>query len=165
MSASRVEPTNTQIIIATFDGTETADEAMKALARIDHDGWVNTADAAVLSRSQDGFVTARDVHELNVLRDTLAGAFGGAVVSLLGGPVGAAVGGVAGALGAGAAPDLTRFGLSRADIDVVAAQLPRGSSAIMAAVEPTVANKLMSDLQKLEAKIVRRVVRDAVAPS
>ena len=161
MSASRVEPTNTQIIIATFDGTETADEAMKALARIDHDGWVNTADAAVLSRSQDGFVTARDVHESNVLRDTLAGA----VVGLLGGPVGAAVGGVAGALGAGAAPDLTRFGLSRADIDVVAAQLPRGSSAIMAAVEPTVANKLMSDLQKLEAKIVRRVVRDAVAPS
>jgi hypothetical protein len=49
MSPSRVEATNTQIIIATFDGTEAADEASTALPRIEHDGWGNSADAAVLS--------------------------------------------------------------------------------------------------------------------
>ena len=161
MNATEGDPTRLQIIVATFSGPDTADQAMEALARVDRDGWVKTADAAVLSRSRDGFVTARDLHETNVLRNTLAGAIGGALIGLVGGPAGAAVGGVTGAVGAGTA-ELARFGLSRQEIDAVSTQLPRGSSAIVAAVEPTVANMVMSELQRVEAKIVRRLAREAV---
>jgi len=155
MNASKLELTNALIITATFDGTETADEAMRALARMDHGGWPKTADAAVLSRGQNGFVTAHDAHELNVLRDTLAGAFGGAVVALLMARVGP---GVAGAVSEGDLAGLSRVGFSRADIDAVSSELSPGSSVLVAAVEPTIANKLMSELQKLEAKIVRQML-------
>src|SRR5690348_4559382 len=109
--------TDMQIIVATFMGPDTADQAMNVLERVDSDGWVKTIDAAVLSRSQDEFVTARDLHETNVLRNTLAGAVGGAVIGILGGPAGAAIGVAAGAVGAGAAAELSHLGFSRDDID------------------------------------------------
>src|SRR6266516_3424283 len=96
MSTAR-EGIGTQIVVATFGGTDTAQHALDTLQRLQREGWVETMDATMLIRDQGGRVSIRGTQEVDPRRGALAGA----LVGLLAGPVGAAAGAIAGAAGAG----------------------------------------------------------------
>src|SRR4051812_42702188 len=129
MATNQAEGTNTQVVIATFTGPDTADRAMETIQRLDHEGWIKAADAAVLSRSQDGFVTVRDTHDITLVRDSIAGAIAGGLIGMLGGPVVGAAGAIAGGVGAGAASHHMNFGFTREEFEAIAAQMKPGTSA------------------------------------
>src|SRR5262249_49101966 len=150
----------TQIVVATFGGTDTAQHALEKLQQLDRQGWVKTMDAAVLVRNDDGQVSIRDTADVDGPHGALAGRLTGGLGGLLAGPVGAAAGAIAGAAGGGVGASLMHLGFNQDDLQGIVAELQPGTSAIVAAVEPTVGDKLASELEKLHGKIVRRVVRD-----
>ena len=63
---------DTQTVIAIFDGTDTAQQALETLQRLDREGWVKTMDAAVLVRGQDDKVTIHDTEDVDAPRGALA---------------------------------------------------------------------------------------------
>ncbi|HEY7066696.1 MAG TPA: DUF1269 domain-containing protein [Chloroflexota bacterium] len=149
-----------QIIVATFGGTGTAEQVLHKLRGLEREGWVRTLDAAILVRGQDGQPSIRDTEDVDAPHGALAGAVTGALVGLLAGPAGAAAGALAGAAGGGVGASMMHFGFDRDDLQAIVAELQPGTSAIVAAVEPTVGDKLVSELEELHGKIVHRVLRD-----
>jgi uncharacterized membrane protein len=163
---------DTQTIIATFDGTDTAQQALESLQQLDRERWVHAMDAAVVVRDQDGKVTIRDTQDVDALHGAVAGvisgalvgAFTGAEMGSVGGPVGAATGAVAGGVVGGISAHLMDFGFKSDDLQAIAAELQPGTSALVAVVAPTVGDKLVPELEKLHGKIVRRALpEEAIA--
>src|SRR5690242_18698997 len=101
MNTAGGEHMGTQIIVATFAGTDTAQQALDQLYRLGREGWVRTMDAAILVRGQDGQTSIRDTEDVDAPHGAIAGAVTGALVGVLAGPVGAAAGALAGAAGGG----------------------------------------------------------------
>ena len=84
------------IVIATFDDTNTALQGLRELQQLDDAGKLRLRDAAVVERRPDGTWPIADEAEEPAFGATVAGGLLGAVVGVLAGPLGLLLGGAAG---------------------------------------------------------------------
>jgi uncharacterized membrane protein len=151
-----------ELILASFDGEQAADAALKELKELQKDGVIIIANAAVLVKHADGRASFKETEDVRAPAGALFGAIVGAVVGLLGGPAGVIVGAAAGAATGGVAAHQIDMGFSDKDLRDIEALLPNGSSAIIALVSLEWVDQVVRALEELDARLWRQALKDDV---
>jgi len=151
-----------ELILASFDGEQAADAALKELKELQKDGVIIIANAAVLVKHADGRASFKETEDVRAPAGALFGAIVGAVVGLLGGPAGVIVGAAAGAATGGVAAHQIDMGFSDKDLRDIEALLPNGSSAIIALVSLQWVDQVVRALEELDARLWRQALKDDV---
>ena len=154
--------TPVELILASFDGEQTAEKALKDLKDLQKDGVISIANAAVLVKHADGKASFKETEDVRAPAGALFGAIVGGLVGLLGGPAGVIVGAAAGAATGGVAAHEIDMGFSDKNLKEIEALLPNGSSAIIALVTLDWVDKVVQALEALNARLWRQALKDDV---
>ena len=146
------------LIANSKDGAKQALEAAKAL---DHDGWIELMDYALISKDKKDHIRMQEMGD--ELSEKVAaasvGAAGGVAGGIVGGPVGAVAGAAAGAL-AGAGSMRVMESLVRDTLPVEFLEgLDADTSALAVVVEDRYAERLDEAFQKLGRTVQRELKR------
>ena len=133
-----------ELLIATFNDEEAANETLKALKTWSKSAEVKVVKSAVLVKDEKGKAHVHQDQDVSAGQGTLFGAVVGGVLGLLGGPGGAVVGAAAGAATGGATAATVNLGFSDEEIKAIRNSLPPSSSALITLVE----DKWVEDMQK-----------------
>ncbi len=156
------EPQSLDLLVAVFDGTEAAAEALRLLRYAEGGGAVRVVNGAVLVKDEAGNVTTHEPGDLKAPGGAVIGAVAGMLLGLLAGPVGAVVGGVVGAAGGGVAAGLHDAGFRDDDLGAIEQDMAPGSSALVALVERRWAEDVMRLVNQARGTIVRQALTDAM---
>ncbi|MEU2790091.1 DUF1269 domain-containing protein [Streptomyces sp. NPDC007100] len=125
---------NVLFLDLTAAGEGAARRALDALRHEDAEHRIVLREATVIARDADGDVTFPDSEDhTGTARGFAVGGLVGGLVGLLGGPLGAMVGFGAGGL-LGGAHDARRASADNAAVDMLAAEVPPGSTVLVAEV-------------------------------
>ena len=123
----------TQVIVAAFDGMDSAKEAFDDLKQLEKEKSIKIENAAILRKDHDSKLHVRDVKDMTGTRGAVLGGVTGAVVGVITGPVGwVALGGAA--IG-GLVAKLKDGGFDNSRLEQWGDQLKPGTSAIVAVVD------------------------------
>ena len=141
-----------ELVVFAFETETGAAEMRDELQRLQKQQLITLDDAAVVVRRQDGKVKVKQAVNL-VGEGALGGAFWGMLIGLLfWAPwLGLAIGAAAGALG-GAVGD---YGIDDKFIKEVGNSIDPGNSALFLLVRDVTPDKVMDELSKFDAKILR----------
>ncbi|NJM07985.1 DUF1269 domain-containing protein [Candidatus Gracilibacteria bacterium] len=123
-----------EVLIARFDDTSTAQQAVDSLTQLEKGGVLEVHDLARIVKHEDGKVEIKDEDNVTGKRGAIFGAIAGGLLGLIGGPVGMILGATAGAATGGVTANLVNMGFPKEDLQVVVDNTPAGSSAILAVV-------------------------------
>ena len=129
------EEAHLHLIIATFDGEASAEEALKALKASREEKLVGVQAAVALHKDDTGQIHFRDVG-LTPAKGAVAGVALGAVVGILTGGTGLALGAVGALVGGIAGKRKQESDLPAGRLNQVAGALAPSSSAILIVMEP-----------------------------
>jgi len=140
-----------ELIVAGFKGEFTADEVLLDLLKMKQIHLIDLDYAVVVARRDDG--TIRISHNNVVVHaDATAGGQWGI---LFGGPVGYIIGAIIGAVIGETVKGLKHIGIEDDFIKEVSETLEQGSSAIFIRVRKTLSDKVIEELRKFNAKLLR----------
>jgi uncharacterized membrane protein len=141
-----------ELVVFAFETETGAAEMGDELQRLQKQQLITLDDAAVVVRRQDGKVKVKQAVSL-VGEGALGGAFWGMLIGLLfWAPwLGLAIGAAAGALG-GAVGD---YGIDDKFIKEVGNSIDPGNSALFLLVRDVTPDKVMDELSKFDAKVLR----------
>ena len=123
----------TQVIVAAFDGMDSAKEAFDDLKQLEKEKSIKIENAAILRKDHDSKLHIRDVKDMTGTRGVVLGGVLGGVVGVLAGPVGwVALGGAA--IG-GLVAKLKDGGFDNSRLEKWGDQLKPGTSALVAVVD------------------------------
>ncbi len=154
------------LIVLNANSKDGAAQALEVAKRLDHDGWIELMDYALVTKDEKGHVTAREMGDERSEKfvAATAGVTGGILGAAFGGPPGAAAGAAAGALaGAGSMRLAERLSPDK-DLEVFPENLGVGSSVLAVIVEERYAERLDEEIQKFgrtARRELKRAERDA----
>jgi uncharacterized membrane protein len=151
-----------ELILASFDGEQAAEAALKQLKELQKDGVINIANAAVLVKHADGRASIKETEDVRAPAGAVFGAIVGGLVGLIGGPAGVIVGAAAGAATGGMAAHSLDMGFSDKALKDIEALLPKGSSAIVALVTLEWVERVVDALEDLDARLWRQALNENV---
>ena len=123
----------TQVIVAAFDGMDSAKEAFDDLKQLEKEKSIKIENAAILRKDHDSKLHIRDVKDMTGTRGAVLGGITGAVVGVIAGPVGwVALGGAA--IG-GLVAKLKDGGFDNSRLEQWGDRLQPGTSALVAVVD------------------------------
>ncbi len=123
----------TQVIVAAFDGMDSAKEAFDDLKQLEKEKSIKIENAAILRKDHDSKLHIRDVKDMTGTRGVVLGGVTGAIVGVIAGPVGwVALGGAA--IG-GLVAKLKDGGFDNSRLEQWGDQLKPGTSALVAVVD------------------------------
>ncbi len=123
----------TQVIVAAFDGMDSAKEAFDDLKQLEKEKSIKIENAAILRKDHDSKLHIRDVKDMTGTRGAVLGGITGAVVGVIAGPVGwVALGGAA--IG-GLVAKLKDGGFDNSRLEQWGDRLKPGSSGLVAVVD------------------------------
>lgn len=123
----------TQVIVAAFDGMDSAKEAFDDLKQLEKEKSIKIENAAILRKDHDSKLHIRDVKDMTGTRGVVLGGVLGGVVGVLAGPVGwVALGGAA--IG-GLVAKLKDGGFDNSRLEQWGDRLQPGTSALIAVVD------------------------------
>ena len=123
----------TQVIVAAFDGMDSAKEAFDDLKQLEKEKSIKIENAAILRKDHDSKLHIRDVKDMTGTRGVVLGGVLGGVVGVLAGPIGwVALGGAA--IG-GLVAKLKDGGFDNSRLEQWGDQLKPGTSALIAVVD------------------------------
>lgn len=134
-----------RIIIAGFDGVDTAGVAYERLKEMQHAHAVELKDAAVLQMDDKSRLQIRDVEDMTGTRGAVIGGTLGAVVGAITGPIGWAT--LGGAAVGGLVAKLRDSGFDQRRLEQFGANLQGGTSALVASTEPQYAEPVEDSLR------------------
>jgi uncharacterized membrane protein len=149
-----------ELIVAAFDNSGQAAEALASLRELQREGLVGIVNAAVLVKDADGKTHLRETEDVRAPGGALFGAIAGALVGLLGGPAGAIVGAAAGAATGGLAAHNLDMGFSDDMLKDIQSSLPANSSAILALISHEWVDRIIAELEALRARLYRQGLKD-----
>ena len=124
---------HTQVIIAAFDGMDSAKEAFDDLKQLQKEKSIKIENAAILRKDYDSKLHIRDVKDTTGTRGAVLGGVTGAVIGVITGPVGwVALGGAA--IG-GLVAKLKDGGFDNSRLEDWGRRLEPGTSALVAVVD------------------------------
>ena len=142
----------TQVIIAAFDGIDSAKDAFDDLKQLENEKSIKIENAAILQKDDDSKLNIRDVKDMTGTRGAVLGGVTGAIVGAITGPVGwvafggAAVGGLVAKLKDG--------GFDNSRLEQWGAQLKPGTSALVAVIDHTWVRDVEAALREAARDIV-----------
>ena len=151
-----------ELLVAAFDGEQTAETALKQLKEMQKDGVVSIVNAAVLVKTSTGHAQIKETEDVRAPAGAVFGAIVGGLVGLIGGPAGAIVGTAAGAAAGGVAAHKIDMGFTNTNLEQMQALLPAGSSAIIALVTFDWVERVSRALEALNARLLRQSLSDDV---
>ena len=123
----------TQVIVAAFDGMDSAKEAFDDLKQLEKEKSIKIENAAILRKDHDSKLHIRDVKDMTGTRGVVLGGVLGGVVGVLAGPIGwVALGGAA--IG-GLVAKLKDGGFDNSRLEQWGDRLQPGTSALIAVVD------------------------------
>lgn len=147
-----------ELLVATFDTKEAAEDALKALKKWGKDNKLDVVKAATLKKDEKGHTHVDQDQDVSAGAGTLFGAVTGGLIGLLGGPAGAVVGAAAGAATGGATAAAVNFGFSDEEINAIKTSLRPNSSALITVVEDKYAESVNKELKQRSNRTWRRPV-------
>jgi len=154
------------LLVLTANSKDGAVQALDVAKRLDHDGWIELMDYALVEKDEKSHVTARQMGDERSEKfvAATAGVTGGILGAAFGGPAGAAAGVAAGALvGAGSRRLAERLSPDKS-LEVFPDSLGVNSSVLAVIVEERYAERLDEELQKfgrIAYRELKRAERDA----
>src|SRR5271157_2161300 len=154
------------LIVLNASSKDGAVQALDAAKKLDHDGWIELMDYALVTKDEKGHVTAREMGDERAEKFVAAtgGVTGGILGAAFGGPAGAAAGVAAGALaGAGSMRLAERLSPDTA-LEVFPENLGANNSVLAVIVEERCAERLDEEIQKFgrtARRELKRAERDA----
>jgi uncharacterized membrane protein len=142
-----------QLIVLGFDTEAKAREAAADLAEMQRERLIEMEDAVVVVRHQDGKVEVKQLGPHMAVLGAASGGFWGMLIGLLflsplfGFLVGAASGAIAGAL--------SDVGVDDEFIKELGRKLTPGTSSLFLLVGQATTDKVVADLQKYDARVLR----------
>jgi uncharacterized membrane protein len=151
-----------ELIVAAFDDENEAEGVVKDLRRMDREGVIQLLNAAVLVKKANGKLKMRETQDVGGGRGAIFGAVTGALIGLIGGPPGAVVGAVAGAATGGVAASQIDMGFSDKMLKKLQESLTPGSSAVLALVQHEWVDRVIAELEELDAALFRQSLKEEV---
>lgn len=145
-----------ELVVGSFPEKNKAAEVFEHLEQLAADGALQLEHAAVVAKTEEGEVEARDVGDVDAKRGAVFGAITGGLIGLIAGPAGAVIGAAAGAATGSATANLADYGVSDHIIQAVEEGLQPGSSALIAYVGLTWAATVIDELEKTGATVVNQ---------
>ena len=150
-----------QVIVAAFDGVETAAKAYDGLKALERERAIKIDNAAILQRDDDSKLTVRDVKDMTGTRGAVLGGITGAIVGVIAGPVGwVALGGAA--VG-GLVAKLKDGGFDDKRVEQWADQLKPGTSALVAVVDHIWVREVESALKEAARDVITMEIGAEIA--
>ena len=151
----------TQVIIAAFDGIDSAKEAFDDLKQLEKEKSIKIENAAILQKDDDSKLNIRDVKDMTGTRGAVLGGVLGGVVGAITGPVGwVALGGAA--IG-GLVAKLKDGGIDNSRLEQWGAQLKPGTSALVAVIDHTWVRDVRAALEETARDVVTVEIGDEIA--
>jgi uncharacterized membrane protein len=154
------------LIVLTANSKDGAAQALDVAKKLDHDGWIELMDYALVAKDERGHVTAREMGDDRSEKfvAATAGITGGVFGAAFGGPAGAAAGVAGGALaGVGTMRLAERLSPDKS-LEVFPDSLEVNSSVLAVIVEERYAERLGDEIQKFgrtARRELKRAERDA----
>ncbi|MGW1075742.1 DUF1269 domain-containing protein [Streptomyces sp. NPDC002537] len=158
------------VLFMTVDGPHAGHRALEALRKADDDGDIKLREAVVINRDAEGNVDFPDAEDnTGTARGFAVGGLVGGLVGILGGPLGIMIGFGAGGL-IGGARDAREATASTAAVEMLAAEVPPGSTVLIAEVvedDPAVLDAALAHfgtaLERYPTDRVREAVEEAIS--
>ncbi|MEV6671952.1 DUF1269 domain-containing protein [Streptomyces sp. NPDC051162] len=158
------------VLFMNVDGPHDGRRALDALRQAHADGDIKLREATVISRDAEGNLDFPDTEDnTGTARGFAVGSLVGGLVGILGGPLGIMIGFGAGGL-IGGAHDARDATAANAAVEMLAAEVPPGSTVLIAEVGEDRADVLDSalspfgtGLERYPAERVRELVEAAIA--
>ena len=136
----------TQVIVAAFDGMDSAKAAFDDLRQLEKEKSIKIENAAILRKDHDSKLHIRDVKDMTGTRGVVLGGVTGAIVGVIAGPVGwVALGGAA--IG-GLVAKLKDGGFDNSRLEQWGDRLQPGTSALVAVVDHIWVRDVEAELRK-----------------
>lgn len=151
----------TQVIVAAFDGMDTAKEAFDDLKQLEKDKSIKIENAAILQKDHDSKLHIRDVKDMTGTRGLVGGGVIGAIVGVITGPVGwmalgrAAIGGLVAKLKDG--------GFDNSRLEQWGDKLQPGTSALIAVVDHIWVRDVEAALKEDAREVMTLEISDEIA--
>lgn len=151
----------TQVIIAAFDGIDSAKDAFDDLKQLEKEKSIKIENAAILQKDDDLRLHIRDVKDMTGTRGAVLGGVTGAIVGAITGPVGwvafggAAVGGLVAKLKDG--------GFDNSRLEQWGDRLQPGTSALIAVVDHIWVRDVEAALQETARDVMTLEIGDEIA--
>ncbi len=151
----------TQVIVAAFDGMDSAKEAFDDLKQLEKEKSIKIENAAILQKDHDSKLHIRDVKDMTGTRGAVWGGVIGAVVGVISGPVGWAALGGAGI--GGLVAKLKDGGFENSRLEQWAEQLKPGTSALIAVVAEIWVREVEAELKEKSRDVMTMEISDDIA--
>ena len=151
----------TQVIVAAFDGMDSAKEAFDDLKQLEKEKSIKIENAAILRKDHDSKLHIRDVKDMTGTRGAVLGGITGAVVGVIAGPVGwVALGGAA--IG-GLVAKLKDGGFDNSRLEQWGDRLQPGTSALVAVVDHIWVRDVEAALKEKARDVMTLEISDDIA--
>ncbi len=151
----------TQVIVAAFDGMDTAKEAFDDLKQLEKEKSIKIENAAILQKDHDSKLHIRDVKDMTGSRGVVLGGVTGAIVGVIAGPIGwVALGGAA--IG-GLVAKLKDGGFDNNRLEQWGDKLQPGTSALVAVVDHIWVRDVEAALKEDARDIMTLEISDEIA--
>ncbi len=151
----------TQVIVAAFDGMDSAKEAFDDLKQLEKEKSIKIENAAILRKDHDSKLHIRDVKDTTGTRGAVLGGVTGAIVGVIAGPVGwVALGGAA--IG-GLVAKLKDGGFDNSRLEQWGDRLQPGTSALVAVVDHIWVRDVEAALKEKARDVMTLEISDDIA--
>jgi uncharacterized membrane protein len=151
----------TQVIVAAFDGKDSAKEAFDDLKQLEKEKSIKIENAAILQKDDDLKLHIRDVKDMTGTRGVVLGGVAGAVLGAITGPVGwVALGGAA--IG-GLVAKLSDGGFDNSRLEQWGANLGPGDSGLVAVIDHTWVRDVEAALEEDARDVMTLEIGDEIA--
>jgi len=147
------------VIAVGFADDSAAFEALTTLNELDSQGQVRVVEAAVVTRSDDGYVQVKDQVGDETLVGMASGGLIGLIVGILGGPLGVLIGGATGLL-IGSLYDLDDADDTDSVLSEVSKTVQVGRNTLLAEVVEQTPEVIDTAMSRMSGTVVRRSVDD-----
>lgn len=153
------------LVVADFDGTDTADEVLTKLRAMQKEHLIDLEDACVVIRDADGKVQIKQAVNLTRL-GAASGMSTGMMVGALAGLLllnplaGMAMGGLAGAGMGALSGSLADYGINDDFIRELGNTIPEGSSALFLLIRRATADKVIPEVKPYNPRILKTSMSD-----
>jgi len=147
------------VIAVGFADDSAAFEALTTLNELDSQGQVRVVEAAVVTRSDDGYVQVKDQVGDETLVGMASGGLIGLIVGILGGPLGVLIGGATGLL-IGSLYDLDDADDTDSVLSEVSKTVQVGRNTLLAEIVEQTPEVIDTAMSHMSGTVVRRSVDD-----
>ncbi|HEX4622877.1 MAG TPA: DUF1269 domain-containing protein [Solirubrobacteraceae bacterium] len=150
------------VLAVSFAEDSKAYEALSSLKELDGQGQLDLTAAAVVARSEDGHIEAKDQTGDDEMTGTATGGVIGLVIGILGGPFGILLGGVTGLL-IGSLYDLDESDATESALGDISRTVRPGKTALLAEADEQSPDVVDNAMTSLGGSVLRRSLDDVQA--